>query len=245
MTEKIPAMQLNKFLAHAGVASRRQAVLLIQKGSVSVNNTVIKDPAFQVGPNDVVTVHGKRVALKEPVYLLLNKPVGYITTTADEKGRRTVMDLLDKKFNKDRLYPVGRLDRNTTGLLLLTNDGELAQRLTHPRYQVPKHYQVTVHKPFTEVDRKTVLDGVRLPDGIVRVESISHPLGHRKNNIRLTLKSGKYRVVRRLFEALGYQVKKLDRIGYAFFKKRGLPIGFWRTLSKKEIAMLKQLVKEH
>lgn len=233
-------MQLNKFLAQAAVASRRKAVDLIKQGIVRVNNTVIKEPGYIVQENDVVTVHGRRVMIQELVYVLLNKPSGYITTTADEKDRATVMDLLGNHF-KERLYPIGRLDRNTTGLLLLTNDGDLAQRLSHPRHEVAKIYQVVLDKTFLEADRARIIKGVRLSDGMVRVDRISHPLGPQKNTIRLTLHSGKNRVVRRLFEELGYRIKKLDRVGYAMLSKQGLPLGAWRRLSKKEVHSLKKM----
>lgn len=233
-------MQLNKFLAQAGVASRRKAVDIIKQRIVRVNNTIITDPAYMVQEHDVVTVQGKRVIVQELIYILLNKPAGYITTTSDELGRNTIMDLFDKQL-KGRIYPVGRLDQSTTGLLLLTNDGDLAQRLSHPRYEVAKMYQVVLDKTFQEVDRSRIIKGVRLNDGMVRIDRISHPLGPQKDIVRLTLHSGKNRVVRRLFEALGYRVRKLDRIGYAMLSKKGLPVGGWRRLSKKEISSLKKL----
>jgi 23S rRNA pseudouridine2605 synthase len=236
-------MQLNKFLAYAAIASRRKAVELIRQGSVRVNNKVVTEPGYVVQDTDIVTVHGKRVVPKEPIYILLNKPAGYITTVSDEKGRATVMDLLGKHI-EGRLYPVGRLDRNTTGLLLFTNDGELAQQLSHPRYEITKVYQVTLHKTLHEQDRQKIIKGVRLADGIVQVDRISHPLGPRKNVVRLTLHSGKYRVVRRLFQAVGYQVKKLDRIQYATLTKRGLPVGGWRQLSQQEVNTLKKLFEK-
>ncbi len=235
-------MQLNKFLAQAAVASRRKAVELIRQGIVRVNNTVIKEPGYIVQENDIVTVHGKRIYAQEHIYVLLNKPAGYVTTTADEKGRPTVIDLLGKSF-KERLYPVGRLDINSTGLLLLTNDGTLAQQLTHPRYEVAKVYQVTLDKTLQESDRQRIIKGIRLIDGMVRVDRISHPLGPQKNCIRLTLHSGKNRVVRRLFEEINYKVKKLDRVAYAMLSKRGLPLGLWRRLSKKEINSLKKIAE--
>ena len=237
-------MQLNKYLAHAGIASRRKAVELIKQGAVRVNNRVITSPYFVVEKGDEVTVHGKKIVPKELVYIIMNKPMGYITTTSDEKGRATVIDLLSKTELNKRIYPVGRLDRNTTGLLLLTNDGEVAQRLAHPRYGIAKTYQVTLHKSFHLADRQRIMKGISLSDGLVKVDRISYPLGPDKNIIRLTLTSGKYRVVRRLFEALGYVIKKLDRIKYAFFTKKGLPLGGWRKLSTKEIALLKKIVNK-
>ncbi len=234
-------MQLNKFLAHAGVCSRRNAVELIKKGLVRVNGTLIKEPGYAVSEKDTVTVRGKKVLVERKLYFILNKPRGYITTTSDEKGRQTVMDLMGSSY-KERLYPVGRLDRNTTGILLLTNDGALAQQLAHPRYQVQKIYHVMLDKPFTESDRKKIIAGVRLRDGKVTVDRISHALGPKKNQVRVTLHSGKYRVVRRLFEALRYAIKKLDRVQYARISKRGLPVGVWRKLNQKEIKYLKKVV---
>lgn len=236
-------MQLNKFLAHAGIASRRKSVELIEQGAVRVNNTVIKKPSYMVQAHDVVTVHGKRVIKQEALYILLNKPTGFITTVTDEQGRLTVLDLLKQQI-KQRLYPVGRLDRNTTGLLLLTNDGELAHQLAHPRYQIKKVYQITLHKRLTAEDRQRIITGITLPDGPVKIDRISHPLGPDKNIIRLTLHSGKYRIVRRLFEHIGYKIKKLERIQYAFLTKRDLPSGAWRRLTKKEIEGLKKLFKK-
>ena len=188
-----------------------------------------------------MTVRGKKVAEERKLYFVLNKPRGYITTTSDEQGRQTVMDLIGSSY-KERLYPIGRLDRNTTGVLLLTNDGSLAQRLAHPRYKVQKVYHVTLDKPFRETERKKVIAGVRFKDGKVEVDRISHGLGPKKNQIRITLHSGKYRIVRRLFEALGYEIKKLDRVQYAHLNKRGLPQGVWRKLNQKEISYLKKVV---
>jgi 23S rRNA pseudouridine2605 synthase len=205
-------MQLNKFLSQAGVDSRRGAVELIKKGSVRVNNTVIKDPAYRVAEGDTVTVHGKPVIAQELKYIMLNKPAGFVTTVSDELGRDTVMDLL--KDVKERLYPIGRLDKNTTGLLLLTNDGDLAVKLSHPSSNIEKVYHVTLHKPFTEQDRDRILAGIRLKDGKVRADRVSHALG----------------------------VKKLDRVQYAFLPKKGLSLGCWRKLTKKEVDALKKLV---
>lgn len=235
-------MQLNKYLAQAGIASRRNAVELIKKGSVRINNTVIKDPSHRVLEADIVTVNGKRIIAQESLYILLNKPAGYITTTSDEKGRDTVMDLLGKSI-KQRLYPVGRLDRNTTGLLLLTNDGTVAQRLAHPKYEVKKIYQVVLHKPFTEADRNRISKGIKLSDGFVKVDRVSYGLGPKKDQVRITLHSGKNRIVRRIFEEIGYQVKKLDRIALASLSKKGIPRGSWRKLRKKEVDQLLKLLE--
>jgi 23S rRNA pseudouridine2605 synthase len=234
-------MQLNKFLAHAGVCSRRNAVELIKQGVVKINGVVVKEPGHPISEDDSITVRGKKVEVERKLYIILNKPRGYITTTSDDKGRDTVMDLIGSSYT-ERLYPVGRLDRNTTGILLLTNDGELAQRLAHPRHLVQKVYHVTLSKAFDESSRKKILAGVRLRDGKVTVDRISHALGPKKNQVRVTLHSGKYRIVRRLFESLGYEVKKLDRVQYARMNKRGLPAGVWRKLQQKEVSYLKKAV---
>ncbi len=234
-------MQLNKFLAHAGVCSRRKAVELIKGRLVKVNGKIVTDPAFSVSDTDKVSVRGKQVVVEKKLYILLNKPRGYITTTSDEKGRETVLDLIGSS-HKQRLYPVGRLDRNTTGLLLITNDGEVAQRLTHPKHEIKKVYHVTLDKPFLEKNRSEIIRGVRLRDGKVVVDRISHALGPKKNQLRITIHSGRNRIVRRLFDLLGYNVKRLDRVQYGSFVKKGLPVGVWRKLSKKEIGSLKKIV---
>ncbi len=234
-------MQLNKYLAQAGICSRRKAVELIKQGLVRVNGTIVTEPAYEVAQKDLVMVGKKRVMQEEKKYVLLNKPKGYITTVSDEKGRRTVMDLLGKSI-KQRLYPIGRLDINTTGVLLLTNDGELAQRLSHPRYTVAKVYHATLDRALDERNRKSIQAGIRLSDGRAKVDAISMPFGVKKNQVRVTLHSGRYRIVRRIFEHLGYQVRKLDRVRYAHLDKKGLPVGMWRMLSRKELAQLKKAV---
>ncbi len=233
-------MQLNKFLARAGVCSRRKAVELIKERLVKVNDKIITDPAFSVSEEDKILVRDKQVLTEKKIYILLNKPKGYITTTSDEKGRETVLDLIGSS-HKQRIYPVGRLDRNTTGLLLLTNDGEVAQRLTHPKHEMKKVYHVTLDKPFLEKVRSQIIKGVRLRDGKVVVDRISHALGPKKNQLRMTIHSGRNRIVRRLFDSLGYNVKRLDRVQYGPFVKKGLPVGVWKKLSKKEIDSLKKV----
>lgn len=235
-------MQLNKYLAHAGICSRRNAVDLIKKGLVRVNGTIIKDPAYEVKETDKVTAQGKRVVIEKPVYILLNKPKGYITAASDPTGKQTVMALLGKQV-RERIYPVGRLDQTTTGLLLLTNDGELAQRLSHPRYEVEKEYVVLLDRPFNERDRKRIMRGVHLKDGTVRINKIFPFVGTKQDQVRIVIHSGKYRVVRRVFEQLGYRVKSLDRIKYAGLTKRGLPVGGWRVLTSRDVAKLKRLAK--
>ncbi|TET33391.1 rRNA pseudouridine synthase [Candidatus Dependentiae bacterium] len=235
-------MQLNKYLAHAGVCSRRNAVELIKKGLVRVNGVIVKEPAYVVKETDKVTVQGKRVILEKPVYVLLNKPKGYITAASDPTGKPTVMALLGKHVPQ-RIYPVGRLDQTTTGLLLLTNDGELAQRLAHPRYEIQKEYVVLLDRAFSERDRKHIMRGVRLRDGMVKIAKIFPFVGAKENQVRLVLHSGKYRVVRRVFEQLGYRVKALDRVKYAGLTKRGLPVGGWRVLTSRDVVKLKRIAK--
>lgn len=231
---------LNVFLAYAGIASRRKAAELIKDGVVKVNGKVETNPAYRVQEDDAVKVRNKLIAREGKIYIVMNKPLGIVTTVSDEKGRRTVIDLLGNKV-KERVYPVGRLDYNTTGLLLLTNDGELTQRLAHPKYEVAKEYAVTLHKTLLEKDRKDLKKGVRLKDGSrIKVDGMSPTYGAEKNMVRVTLHSGKYRVIRRLFESLGYFVDKLDRISYGGISKRGLPVGHWRFLTLKEIDNLRK-----
>ncbi len=232
---------LNKFLAHAGLCSRRNATDLIKLGLIKVNGKTQKNPASQVTASDKVTYKGKLVRPEKKLYILLNKPKGFVSTVSDEKGRKTVLDLLGNKV-KVRLYPVGRLDITTTGLMLLTNDGELAQKLAHPRYEVEKEYAVTLHKSLLEKDRKELLKGVRLPRSkeTVKADAISRAYGPQKNLVRVAIHSGKYRIIRRIFESLGYFVDRLDRIQFAGISKRGLPLGHWRFLTLKEQKKLKR-----
>ncbi len=230
---------LSKYIAHAGVCSRRKAAELVRSGVVMVNDTVIIELGHKVNPDDdIVKVDGKTIKLQQLVYLLLNKPKDYITTMADQKGRKTVMDLVRGVVN-ERIYPVGRLDRNTTGLLLLTNDGELTQQLAHPRFEVQKTYQVTLNKLLTNGDAKIILAGVVLEDGVVMVDNLYFIQGLPKTNVRVVLHSGKYRVVRRLFAHLGYEVIKLDRVEYAGLTKKDLAVGTWRFLTDEETRILK------
>lgn len=233
---------LNTYLAHAGVCSRRKAVELIQSGIVRVNQKVVREPAYRVQPDDVVEVSGKTLEPEELIYVLLNKPKDYVTTLSDERGRRTVMELVADAAEV-RLYPIGRLDRATTGLLLFTNDGAFAQKLSHPRYEVEKVYTVTLDRNFSNTDMQAIMDGIKLEDGMVRVDDIAYT-GTTKKEVTIALHSGKYRIVRRIFEHLGYTVKKLDRVGYAGLTKKRLSLGSWRYLTKGEIAELKNLGKK-
>lgn len=230
---------LSKYLAQSGFCSRRNAVELIKQLKVSVNGVTITEPGYKLPERAIVKVGNKVIRPPEKLYILLNKPKGYVTTVSDEFGRKTVMDLL-YDAPKVRLYPVGRLDQDTTGLLLLTNDGELAQKLAHPRYEVQKTYIATLDKPFESEDLFKVQEGITLKDGKVDVDIIEYIHHRTPEKIKITLHSGKNRVVRRIFAQLGYHVLKLDRVEYAGLTKKGLPLSRWRYLTKQELAKLKK-----
>ena len=231
-------MRLNKFVAHAGVDSRRKCGELIKAGKVEVNGAVEKNPSYMVEEADVVTHNGKTLKHKiDYVHLLMNKPKDTITTTSDEKGRRTVLDLLKEPY--ERIYPVGRLDKDTTGLLVLTNDGDLAQKLAHPSFEIKKVYSVTLDQEISEFHLQLIRDGLTLSDGIAKVDSVEYGDGKEKNVIGITLHIGKNRIVRRICEHLGYEVIKLDRIYYAGLTKKDLPRGRYRKLTDIELKRLK------
>lgn len=239
-------VRLNKYLAHAGVASRRAADELIKEGRVKVNGTVVKEMGHKVKVKDKVEFDGKKLSLEKKYYLLLNKPKDYITTVKDENDRRTVMDLLRgayeqiKSLEKPRLYPVGRLDRNTTGVLLITNDGELAQKLTHPSTEVRKVYHVVLNKNLRKEDFDKIAEGgVVLEDGIAEVDEIAYPNAKNRAEVGVQIHTGKNRFIRRLFEAMDYEVEKLDRVFFAGLTKKDLPRGRWRFLSEEEVRLLK------
>ncbi len=232
--------RLNVFMAHAGYCSRRMASELIKKGEVTINHAVVRNPGYKLRDKDTVR-HKKKVIKAGNIPLItiaLNKPTGVITTSFDSKHIRTVLDLLDRKI-KTRVYPIGRLDVNTTGIILLTNDGQLAQKLAHPKFNVKKVYQVTLSKELTTEHFEKIKKGIRLKDGPVKIDQITR--GMQKNKARVTLHSGRYRIVRRIFESLGYTVRKLDRINFAGIAKRGLAAGEHRFLSYKEIKELKKV----
>ncbi len=230
-------MPLNKYIAHSGESSRRDAAALVKQGKARVNGELILDPGHKVMPGDKVTLAGKKLKpRKHLVYVLLNKPKGFLTTTDDPKGRKTVMSLVAHPGD-ERLFPVGRLDRNTTGLLLLTNDGDLAQKLSHPSYQVKKVYQVSLDKPLTKADFDKVLAGVKLEDGVAPVDSLAYL--EEKNDLGIEIHSGRNRIVRRIFESLGYEVVKLDRVMYAGLTKKNIPRGKWRFLNEREVVLLR------
>ena len=232
-------MPLNKFIAHCGVGSRRDAVPLIKDGKVTVNGNVITEPGFKITDKDVVIYNGKKLFVtKNMVYILLNKPKDYITTTDDPQGRKTVLQLI-KQATTERIYPVGRLDRNTSGVLLLTNDGELTQRLTHPSYNVKKVYEVKLDKPVTKAHFDKIVNGIKLEDGEIHADALAYADSHDKSIIGIEIHSGRNRIVRRIFEHFGYDVKALDRVMYAGLTKKNVDRGKWRYLGEKEIRLLK------
>lgn len=234
-------LRLNKFLANAGICSRREADELIRQGLVEVNGKIVTEMGVRVDPEkDVVKYGGSTIKGEKKVYILLNKPKGYITTTKDEKARKNVMELVAGAC-KERIYPVGRLDRQTTGLLLLTNDGELAKKLTHPSHGAPKLYHVVLDKNVSTGDMEKIRRGVVLDDGPAPVDEIEYVEGKDRNQVGIKLHIGRNRIVRRIFEHLGYQVVALDRTMFAGLTKKNLPRGHYRFLTDKEIAYLKML----
>lgn len=230
-------IRLNKYLSTAGVCSRREADEMIQRGEVKVNGNKITELGTKILFGDVVTIKDKVVTPEHKVYVLLNKPKNCVTTMSDPEGRLTVMDLI-RKACPERIYPVGRLDRNTTGVLLLTNDGELASKLTHPQYIKKKIYYVCTDKDVTEEDMQRIADGIELSDGPIHADAISYATETDKDQIGIEIHSGRNRIIRRIFEALGYKVKKLDRVYFAGLTKKDLPRGRWRYLTKEEVNML-------
>ncbi|PSJ72387.1 rRNA pseudouridine synthase [Sphingobacteriales bacterium UPWRP_1] len=234
-------MRLNKYVAAAGVCSRRHADELIAAGEITVNGEVITAMGHKVFAKDVVKYNNKLLSPSPKVYVLLNKPKNIITTAHDPEGRPTVIDLV-KNATNERLYPVGRLDRNTTGLLLLTNDGELAQQLAHPSSEIPKIYYVILNKPLAKEDLDHIAAGVMLEDGLAQVDEIAYVSPIDRSELGVNLHSGKNRVVRRIFERLGYEVEKLDRVMYANLNKKDLPRGRWRYLSPREVRELRQFI---
>ncbi len=232
--------RLNKFLAECGVDSRRKCDLLIQSGRVAVNGKIVRTLGIKINEGrDTVTVDGKSVHLPQKFkYILLNKPQGSVTTVQDEFGRKTVLDLLPKD---ERVFPVGRLDKDTTGALLLTNDGELAFRLTHPKFKVEKTYQVAVSQPVSDYDLQKIASGIMLEDGITRSCQIKF-LDQSRRNVELVLKEGRKREIKRMFKALGNRVIKLKRIKFAFLTTENLAVGNWRYLTEQEVERLKLLV---
>jgi 23S rRNA pseudouridine2605 synthase len=230
-------VRLNKFIANSGVCSRREADELITMGVISVNGKTITELGYKVNPGDVVRHENKILKAEKPIYILLNKPKGFLTTTSDPQERNTVMHLIGNAV-KERVYPVGRLDRNTTGLLLLTNDGDLADKLMHPSYNAKKIYKVELDRPLTKADAQLILDGVQLEEGKAMVDDLA-VISDDKRTVGIELHIGWNRVVRRIFEALNYEVLKLDRSVYAGLDKKDLGRGEWRFLTREELVRLK------
>ena len=233
------SIRLNKYIAQSGVCSRREADSLIENGKIRVNDKVITEMGYQVQPGDKVYYEGKLLSREKLVYVLLNKPKDFITTTDDPQERKTVMNLVATACD-ERIYPVGRLDRNTTGLLLLTNDGELSKKLTHPSHEISKVYQVELDMPLSNKHFENIQEGIELEDGLIKIDDIA-VLDNSGRNLGIEIHSGKNRIVRRIFESLGYQVTRLDRVMFAGLTKKDLPRGKWRYLSEKEIIRLKYL----
>lgn len=231
-------IRLNKFLANAGVCSRREADEFITAGVVSVNGTVVTELGTKVKRTDEVKFHEQPVSIERKVYVLLNKPKDYVTTSDDPQNRKTVMDLV-KNVCRERIYPVGRLDRNTTGVLLFTNDGELASKLTHPKFLKKKIYHVTTDKNVTATDMRQIAEGITLEDGEIRADAIDYASPTDKKQVGIEIHSGKNRIVRRIFEALGYRVVKLDRVLFAGLTKKNVRRGDWRFLTEQEVNMLR------
>ena len=233
-------VRLNKYLANAGICSRREADTYIATGVVKVNGEIITQLGYKVAPGDKVQFGGNAVHKEKSVYILLNKPRGYITTCDDPEERDTVLDLIQGVA--ERVYPVGRLDRNTSGLLLLTNDGDLAKILMHPKYKVPKIYNVFLDKNLAVEDIEKIREGLYLEDGFIKVDDVAFVEdANTKKEIGIEIHSGKNRIIRRIFEHLGYKVEKLDRVLYATLTKKNLPRGKWRFLSENEVRMLKRI----
>lgn len=235
--------RLNKFIAHAGVCSRRKAAELVKDGYIKVNGEVERNPAIEVTTKDKVEYMGKVLKpVEEKIYLLLNKPKNVITTMQDERGRKTVWDVVKEKV-QHKVYPVGRLDRNTTGLLLMTNDGDLAMHLSHPRTNVKKIYQVILDRDVEEKDMEAIKNGVVLEDGKAQIDEVSYIVDQPANYVGIQLHSGKNRIIRRIFEHHKYEVLALDRVYFAGLTKKDLPRGWSRPLTEKEIIMLKHFTK--
>jgi 23S rRNA pseudouridine2605 synthase len=241
-TKITEAIRLNKYIANAGICSRREADKLIAAGLVSVNGKIIVEMGYKINPGDQVKYNGERLSTEKKIYVIMNKPKDTVTTVDDPDGRRTVMDLLDNKI-QERIYPIGRLDRNTTGVLLLTNDGELSQRLMHPKYQIQKVYHAVLNKKLKGEDFWELTNGVELEDGFMKPDALAYPDSSKKEEVGIEIHSGRNRIVHRMFEHMGYLLDKLDRVSYAGFVKKGLKRGEWRELTEKEVNQLKRMVR--
>jgi 23S rRNA pseudouridine2605 synthase len=236
-TSDSDGVRLNKYIANAGICSRREADVFIKAGSASVNGKMVTEMGYKVKPTDEVKFDGSVINLEKKRYVLLNKPKNFITTMDDDRGRKTVMELV-ANASKERIYPVGRLDRNTTGLLLFTNDGEMAKKLTHPKHNIQKLYHASLDKKLSMSDLQKIADGFMLDDKRVLVDEISYILNESKTEVGVKIHSGRNRIVRRIFEHFGYSVVKLDRVIFAGLTKKNLPRGHYRHLTEMEINTL-------
>jgi 23S rRNA pseudouridine2605 synthase len=231
-------IRLNKYLASTGICSRREADEFIKAGLVTVNGKLVTELGVKIKPGDLVKYNGETLREEKKVYILINKPKDYITTVEDPHAKKTILDLV-KGACKERVYPVGRLDRNTTGVLLLTNDGELTKRLTHPKFEKLKIYHIQLNKNLKYADLEKVATGIHLDDGLIKADAISYTDSTDKSQVGIEIHSGRNHIVRRIFESLGYEVVKLDRVYFAGLTKKSLHRGEWRFLSEKEVNMLK------
>lgn len=234
--------KLSKFIAESGVSSRRGATELVKSGAVKVNGTIVTQPFYEVQEKDAVKVNNKLLKPQEKHYFLFNKPQDTICTLSDPQDRHTIAHFF--KHITQRLYPIGRLDRNTTGLIIMTNDGELAQKLSHPKYEIPKTYTVTLHRPITQEDIDKLLKGFKLHDGFMKVDEIKVLSKQTQKTVMVTIHSGRNHIIKRLFGALKYFVKKLDRSNIAELSKKGISVGAYRKLTSKEIEKLKNYSKK-
>ncbi len=234
------SVRLNKYIANSGVCSRREADVLISSGAIKINGKIVTELGTKVMPGDAVVYGKQRLKNEKKVYVLLNKPKDYITTNEDPQNRKTVLHLLGNAFT-ERIYPVGRLDRNTTGLLLLTNDGELAKKLSHPSHKIKKLYHVHLNKKITKTDLGHIAEGITIGGDKIIPDSLEVVSKEKQNELGIEIHSGQNRIVRRIFEQLGYKVSKLDRVMYAGLTKKDLPRGKWRKLTEKEVNYLSML----
>jgi len=233
------SIRLNKYISNSGVCSRREADTLIAAGKVKVNGAIITELGHKIDLTDIVMVDNKIIKPQNFVYILLNKPSGYITTTKDPEERKTVMELVSSA-TKERVYPVGRLDRNTSGLLILTNDGDLTNHLTHPSKGIAKIYAVTLDKPLTKADFLKITNGIELEDGLAEIDDLAYTDPNDKKQVGVKIHSGKNRIIRRIFKAVDYDVVKLDRVMFGLLTKKDLPRGKWRFLTSQEVGKLKR-----
>lgn len=233
-------IRLNKYISNSGICSRREADTYIEHGSVTINGKLVTEMGYKVQPNDEVRFDGTLISMEKKRYIILNKPKNYITTMEDDRGRKTVMELINNA-TKERIYPVGRLDRNTTGLLLFTNDGELAKKLTHPKHNVRKLYHASLDKKLTMSDLEKLRGEVIIEGRKVFIDAVSYVQGEKKTEVGIEIHSGRNRIVRKIFEHFGYTVTKLDRVVFAGMTKKNLPRGRWRELTQLEVNNLQML----